>query len=216
MPDATEMSTVPIRSVYERLARVYDRSQWVPEALLLRRLRRALLSRARCGGQCQVLEVGIGTGANLPFYPPTAVIHGVDLSKPMLERALARAHRLGRQVHVETVNAERLPFPDRSFHTVVSTLTLCTTPDPLQLLREMGRVCRPEGRVLLLEHGLSTAPTVNWVLRRLAPGYLRRYACHLTRDVMTLVAQAGLRLVHAQRYVVGIFALIEARPPHEV
>lgn len=215
MPATTETPIEAIRSVYERFARVYDRSQWITEALLLRRLRREFLSRVHCGGQCQVLEVGIGTGANLPFYPPTAVIHGVDLSKPMLERALARAHRLGRHVQLETMNAEGLLFPDESFDTVVSTLTLCTTPDPLQLLREMGRVCRPDGRVLLLEHGLSTVPTVNWVLHRLAPAYLRRYACHLTRDVTTLAAEAGFRLVDARRYVLGIFALIEAIPPHE-
>ena len=102
--------------------------------LLLRRLRRDLLSRAQCRGQCKVLDVGIGTGLNLSFYPPDAMVHGVDLSKPMLERALARAHRLGRHLHVEAMNAEHLSFPDQSFDTVVSTLMLCTTPDPLQLL----------------------------------------------------------------------------------
>lgn len=213
MPATTETPVETIRSVYERFARVYDRSQWISEILLLRRLRRELIARARCRGQCQVLEVGIGTGLNLPFYPPGAVIHGVDLSRPMLERALARAQRLGRHVHLETVNGEQLPFPDESFDTVVSTLTLCTTPDPLQLLREMGRVCRPDGRVLLLEHGLSAAPAVNWVLHRLAPGHLRRYACHLTRNVMALTAQTGLRVVDVQRYVFGIFAAIEAAPP---
>ena len=212
MPATTETPIEAIRSVYERFARVYDRSQRISEILLLRRLRRTLISRACCRGQCQVLEVGIGTGQNLDFYPPSAVVHGVDLSKPMLERALARAHRLGRHVHLETMNAERLPFPDESFDTVVSTLTLCTTPDPLQLLLEMGRVCRPDGRVLLLEHGLSTIPTVNWVLRRLAPGHLRRHACHLTRDVAALPQQAGLRVVEAKRSVFGIFTMIEAIP----
>ena len=212
MPDTTDMPTEVIRAVYERFARVYDRSQWINEALLLRRLRRHLLSRTRCRGPCQVLEVGIGTGANLPFYPPTAVVHGIDLSQPMLERALARAHRLGRQLHVETMNAEHLPFPDQSFDTVVSTLTLCTTPDPLRLLREMARVCRPDGRVLLLEHGVSTAPAVNWVLYRLAPGHLRRYACHLTRDVAALPERAGLRIVHMERHLLGVFVLIEAAP----
>lgn len=156
------------------------------------------------------MRLAVMVPAMPPIYPPAAVIHGVQLSKPMLERALARAHRLGRHLHVETMNAEHLPFPDQSFNIAVSTLTLCTTPDPLRLLREMGRVCCPDGRVLLLEHGLSTAPAVNWVLHRLAPGHLRHYACHLTRDIAAVPAQAGLTVRHMERYVLGIFVLIEA------
>ncbi len=131
--------------MYERRASSYDRGQWIPERLLLGRLRRRLLSRA----SGRVLEVGIGTGVNLSFYAPRCPIVGVDLSRPMLERALARAFRLGRQLLVEVMDAEALAFPDRSFDTVVSTLTLCTTPDPVRLLREMGRVCRPTGRCCL-------------------------------------------------------------------
>jgi len=212
-PRATDPPFEQISAVYERLAPTYDRGQWITELLLLRRLRRQLIARIQCRARCQVLEVGIGTGINLPFYPPTSVIHGVDLSRPMLERALARAWRLGRQLDVEAMDAECLRFPDQSFDTVVSTLTLCTTPDPLRLLREMARVCRPDGRVLLLEHGASTAPMINRILHRLAPGHLRRYACHLSRDVATLPGLAGLRLIDSRRYVFGVLALIEAVPP---
>ena len=212
-PHASAAPFERIRSIYERLAPLYDRGQWITEALLLRRLRRDLITRAPCRTGCRVLEVGIGTGTNLAFYPPASVIYGVDLSKPMLERAIARARRLGRQLNVETMDAERLRFPDRSFDAVVSTLTLCTTPDPLRLLREMARVCRPDGRVLLLEHGSSTAPVVNRVLHRLNPGHLRRYACHLTRDVAALPGLAGLRVIDSRRYIFGVLALIEAVPP---
>jgi ubiquinone/menaquinone biosynthesis C-methylase UbiE len=201
-----------IRAVYERFARTYDRGQWIVEGLFLKRFRRRLLSRIRCEGGCQVLEVGIGTGINLPYYSPSCVIFGVDLSRPMLERSMARAHRLGRQLTVETMDGEALAFPNHTFNAVVSTLTLCTTPDPLRLLKEISRVCRPDGRVLLLEHGLSTAKTVNWMLTRLAPGHLDRCACHLTRDVAALPEQAGLRIVHTERHLLGVFALIEASP----
>ena len=130
----------------------------------------------------------------------------------MLERALARAHRLGRQLTVEVTDADKLRFGDGSFDTVVSTLTLCTTPDPHRLLAEMARVCRPTGRVLLPEHGLSTIGPINWVMHRLAPGHLRKYACHLTRDTAALPGQAGLRVLHMERHVFGIFVLIEAAP----
>lgn len=201
-----------IRAVYERFARTYDRSQWVTEFFLLRRFRRRLISRVECHARCQVLEVGIGTGANLQYYPSNSVITGIDLTRSMLERALARAHRLGRQLTVEVVDAEKLPFGDGAFDTVVSTLTLCTTPDPLRLLGEMTRVCRPDGRILLLEHGLSTQRSINWVMHRLAPGHLRKYACHLTRDMVALPGQAGLKVLHIERHVFGIFVLIEAAP----
>ena len=206
------MNAEGIRAVYERFARTYDRGQWIPEGLFLKRLRRRLLSRIRCEGGCQVLEVGIGTGINLPYYGPSCVITGVDLSRPMLERSMARAHRLGRQLSVETMDAETLAFSDQTFHAVVSTLTLCTTPDPLRFLKEISRVCRLEGRVFLLEHGLSTAKPVNWVLNRLAPGHLGRHACHLARDLAALTEQAGLRILHRERHLGGVVVLIEAAP----
>jgi ubiquinone/menaquinone biosynthesis C-methylase UbiE len=197
-----------VREVYERCAPSYDLGQWLPERVLFGRLRRRLLSRARG----KVLEVGIGTGANLPYYSKTCPVVGVDLSRPMLERALARAYRLGLSLTVETMDAETLAFPDRNFDSVVSTLTLCTTPDPMRLLQEMGRVCRPGGRVLLLEHGLGTAPVVNWILRRLARGHLTRCACHLTRDVAALPVRAGLRVLGQKRHLWGVVTLTEAIP----
>ena len=92
-PHASAAPFERIRSIYERLAPLYDRGQWITEALLLRRLRRDLITRAPCRTGCRVLEVGIGTGTNLAFYPPASVIYGVDLCKPMLERAMARAHQ---------------------------------------------------------------------------------------------------------------------------
>jgi len=203
-----EMTVEQIRAIYEACAPRYDWSQWIFEVLLIGRLRRRLLSRARG----RVLEVGIGTGVNLRYYAPSCAILGVDLSRPMLERAVQRAHTLERQLMVEVMDGEDLGLPDQSFDTVVSTLTLCTTPQPVRLLREMRRVCRAEGRVLLLEHGVGTDIFVNRMLSHFAPGQLARYACHLTRDVTVFPGQAGLRVLRAQRRLFGMFTLIEAAP----
>jgi len=199
-----------IRNVYERFAPGYDRCEWGSEVFLLRRLRRNLISRVPYRSGCRVLEVGMGTGINLPYYDPHCAVTGVDLSRAMLDRAVARARRLGRQLTTDVMDLERLAFGDGTFDAVVSTLTLCTTPDPHQALREAGRVCRPGGRVLLLEHGRSTRRPVNWLLDRLAPGHLRRHACHLTRDVAALPAQAGLTVLHLERHALGILVLVEA------
>jgi ubiquinone/menaquinone biosynthesis C-methylase UbiE len=203
-----EMTVEQIRAIYEGCAPWYDWSQWIFEVLLIGRMRRRLLSRARG----RVLEVGIGTGVNLRYYAPSCAILGVDLSRPMLERAVQRAHALERQLMVEVMDAEDLALPDQSFDTVVSTLTLCTTPQPVRLLREMRRVCRAEGRVLLLEHGLGTDIWVNRLLSHFAPGQLARYACHLTRNVADLPEQAGLKVLRTQRRVFGTLTLIEAQP----
>jgi len=202
--------TERIRNVYERFAPSYDRCGWVGEVFALRGLRQIMISRARCGPGCRVLEVGIGTGINLSYYDPRCDLTGIDLSGAMLERAAARARRLKRPLAVEEMDAEHLAFADATFDAVVSTLTLCTTPDPVRALREIGRVCRRGGRVLLLEHGRSTSRPVNWVLDRLAPGHFGRHACHLTRDVAALPAQAGLDVLHVERHFFGIVALIEA------
>lgn len=206
----TSSDTERIRSVYERFAPSYDRCGSAGELLVLRGLRRTLIARVRRQHGCRVLEIGIGTGINLPYYDPACVVTGVDLSRAMLERALARAYRLGRQLTVEVMDAEHLAFGDATFDSVVSTLTLCTTPDPIRALREMGRVCRPGGRVLLLEHGRSRRRPVNWLLDRLAPGHFRRHACHLTRDVAALPAEAGLRVSRLERHVFDMLVLVEA------
>ena len=100
------MGADEIRSIYAREAPRYDRGQWLAERLLLGRLRRRLL----LGANGRVLEVGIGTGVNLPFYPPRCPVVGVDLSQAMLERALARAYRLGRQLTVEVMDQKPWRF----------------------------------------------------------------------------------------------------------
>ena len=156
------MNVEDIRTVSERWARLYDRGQWIAETLFPRRLRRRLLSRVQCQARCQVLEVGLGTGINLP-YAPSCVIYGVDLSRSMLERAVARAHRLDRQLNVETMNAEALAFPDYTFHTVVSTLTL---PGSSVRVRpgEKGKLRNALSRKgLRLPCGWDSLPSKQWV-----------------------------------------------------
>lgn len=198
-----------LRAAYDRFARWYDLSLAPLEWALLGRLRRRLLRRARG----RVLEVAAGTGRNLPYYPPgIEELVLMDLSPEMLARARRRAARLGRPVRFEVGDAQVLAFPDGSFDTVVSTLATCTFPDPVAALREMGRVCRPEGRILLLEHGRSDRP---WLARwqdRTAPAHARHLGCYWNRQPLELVRRAGLRVVEAERRALGLIYLVEARP----
>lgn len=198
-----------IRGKYEQFAAKYDRMEILGELLGLSRLRRQLVQRALG----KVLEVAAGTGANLRYYPKDCRLTAVDLSPAMLEIARKRAERLGLQVEFHVMDAEALAFPDHTFDTVLSTLSLCTYPDPIAALQELARVCRPDGRVLLLEHGRSNREWLGRWQDRKADRHAAFIACHWNREPLDLVRQAGLSVISARRTFFGIFHQIEAQPP---
>jgi ubiquinone/menaquinone biosynthesis C-methylase UbiE len=148
--------------------------------------RRLLLASA----QGDVLEIGFGTGLNLPLYPERVRrIATADPSVGMQRRSGERVHRSRIDVRRHIAAAEQLPFKEGSFDCVVSTFTLCSVADPAHVLSEVVRVLRPGGRFLLLEHGLSPEPGVarwqrrlNWIEARLAGG------CRLDRAIRQLVS----------------------------
>jgi ubiquinone/menaquinone biosynthesis C-methylase UbiE len=199
-----------IRRIYDERAATYDRSLGLAERMVLGDLRRefgALL-------QGQSLEVGIGSGLNLPFYT-AAVTHatGVDLSLGMLRQARRRAVALGLDVALAQANAEALPFPDASFDTVAISLALCTIPRPASALRELARVCRPHGRIVLLEHVLSPLRPVALALRALSPLQERAMGCHLDRETLDTARGLGFQIASERQRLFGVFRLVVARPP---
>ena len=203
------MNTEEIRQKYNTFAPWYDLLEGIPELLGLRKLRRELLQRA----SGSVLEVAAGTGKNFHYYPQTCEITAVDLSPAMLKRARRRADRLGLPIPFLIMDGEALAFPDQSFDTVVSSLTLCTFPDPIAALREMARVCRVDGRILLLEHGRSDREWLGRWQDRRADRHAKPLGCRWNREPLDLVRQAELTLITSRRYFGGVFHLIEATPP---
>jgi ubiquinone/menaquinone biosynthesis C-methylase UbiE len=154
----------------------------------IRRRREALLPAAAG----RVLEIGIGSGLNLPYYGPSVTsVDGVDPSARLLAMAGGAVRELDFPLSLHRGSAEALPFADASFDTIVSTWTLCSIPDPLAALGEMRRVLRPGGRFLFVEHGLSPDTGVARWQHRLTP-FWRRCAggCHLDRDMASLIADA--------------------------
>jgi ubiquinone/menaquinone biosynthesis C-methylase UbiE len=197
-----------IRHKYNRLARWYNALDGLPEVLGVKKLRRRLLRQASGG----VLEIAVGTGRNLPHYPKACQITGVDFSPSMLEIARKEAHRLGLRVRCLVMDAENLAFPDHTFDSVVSSLTVCTFADPVAALREMARVCRADGRILLLEHGRSDREWLGRWQDRRADRHARTLGCRWNREPLELVRQAGLAVIAARRIFFGIFHVLEARP----
>lgn len=146
--------------------------------------------------QGRVLEVGIGTGLNMPFYDKSRVtrVVGLDPAMQMHRLALKRIARAGLDVELIGLSAERIPLEDSSFDTVLITYTLCTIPDPVAALREMRRVLAPSGRLLFCEHGRAPDENARRWQNRLQPHWKKLAGgCHLDRDVPALLKEAGFR-----------------------
>ena len=202
-----QLTAREISQKYDRFARWYDFVEGIPDLLGLGRLRHRLLQRA----SGKILEVAVGTGKNLTHYSRDYPFAAVDLSRGMLDAARRRCNRLSLNVSLLLMDAEALGFQDKSFDTVVSSLTVCTFPNPVHALREMARVCRLDGRVFLLEHGRSDR---KWLARwqdRRDDRHAKQLGCHWNREPLELVRQAGLTVVAARRTFFGIFHVLEAR-----
>ncbi len=149
-----------------------------------------------------VLEIGFGTGLNLPHDPrPVTALHTVDPAPFLPQRVAQRVARAPFPVHIQHVSAEGLPYADATFDYAVSTFTLCTIPDPVAALREVRRVLKPDGHFLFLEHGRSDDPaTARWQDRLNPLQQCLACGCNLNRRIDHLVTQAGLRLEAIDRY----------------
>ncbi|SFS17992.1 phosphatidylethanolamine N-methyltransferase /phosphatidyl-N-methylethanolamine N-methyltransferase [Agrococcus baldri] len=197
------------RRLWERAAPHYDRSMALAERLWFGGGREWLGARAHG----RVLEVAIGTGADLPHYRADAVVTGVDLSPGMLAVARARAAEIGREVELVEGDAERLPFPGASFDTVVCALALCSIPDPARAIGEMHRVLVPGGRLLLLDHVGSTWLPLRWTQRLVEQVTVRTAGEHFTRRSRPLVECSGFAVEEAERLQAGTVERLRARKP---
>ena len=206
---AAARDTERLRRFYDRAAPDYDRWMRLVDRLLLGDGRRRLCARA--GGR--TLELGIGTGLNLAFYPRHVRLTGIDLSPAMLAVAGRRAQALGLEAELRVGDAQALDFPDDGFDAVVCTLSLCTIPDERRALAEAYRVLRPGGRLLLLEHVRSPVRPVWWVERLLDP-LARLAGDHLLRDPLDHLSAAGFCRERSQRSRWGVIAEIVARKDH--
>lgn len=188
-----------MNAVWGRIfAALYDPFLWWGERRGLARRREELISQARG----RVLEIGAGTGLNLPYYGAGAIdLVLADPEPPMverLERRLRASRRLGRVVKA---GAEALPFDAGSFDTVVSTLVLCTVDDPAAALREIGRVLAPGGQLLFLEHVRAEEGSrlARWQDRLEAPWRAFAYGCRCNRDTLDLLARGSFHVSGLKR-----------------
>jgi len=190
-----------LQSKWDRASRWYDLGTMALEAFVFRRLRSRLLKSAAG----RVLEVAAGSGLNLVHYPRHLDVTAVDLSPGMLLRARNRGAR-----KIVVMDAEHLAFQDGSFDTVVSTLGTCTFLNPVEALREMRRVCRPGGTVLLLEHGRSNRAALAGWQDHHAHKWAAHLGCWWNREPLDNLRKAGLQPRTAARECLGMVHVIQA------
>lgn len=198
-----------LRAYYDAHASMYDR--W------MRSYDRVMLGDAR-SRVCRVasgrtLEIGVGTGLNLPHYRDSVDLVAVDFSPEMLGAARARAAAIGRDVDLRIEDAHALRLPDASFDTVVTTLFLSSAPDPARVVAEIHRVLRPGGRAVVLDHVRSRLGPLAWLQRVTEPFVATRTGVHLDRDPLDLLVPAGFEIDREQRARLGVVQALVARKP---
>ncbi|MFI5259050.1 MAG: class I SAM-dependent methyltransferase [Candidatus Limnocylindrales bacterium] len=193
----------------ERIRRIYDRGPASAPPARENANLRWLCGQA--GGE--TLEVGVGRGRTLPFYPPGVRLTGIELSSIALMTARRRADALGLHATLREGDAAAIPYPDGHFDTVVFSFALCTIRDDRRAVAEAVRVLRPHGRLLLVEHVRSPNPIVRAIERLLDPISVWRMADHLLREPLDHVLAEGLELETLERSWFGVVERLAARKP---
>ena len=192
---------------WNRTAHLYDLIMAIAERVGLRKWRRLLWSRVESS---RVLEIGVGTGNNFPYYPLDAEITAVDFSEGMLKRARDKASRHKVKVNLQQMDAQNLEFADNTFDTVAATMVFCSIPDPVRGIREVERVCKRGGKVILLEQDFS-ANRFSRLLLKLVNPLVMRMGSDFRRRTIEDVAKSGLKVERVTNLWAGLFKLIEAR-----
>jgi ubiquinone/menaquinone biosynthesis C-methylase UbiE len=161
-----------------------------------------------------VLEAAVGAGSNMPYYPSGVHVTAFDISPQRIDLARQRAQILGLDVDLHVMDARHLEFPAGAFDTAVATWVYCSVPDPVLALRELARVCRPGGQILLLEHVRIDAPVVGRLMDWFDPLAVRMGAGHINLRTVENVRLAGLEIERIESLAPGgLVKLIVARAP---
>ena len=197
------------RRIYDRIAPCYDLVDLPFEYSRYRKLRPLLFE----GLRGRILDAGVGTGRNMPFYPSGSDVLGIDLSPAMLRRAERRRSRSRATVQLRQMDVTNLDFPDATFDAVVATFLFCTLPDELQApaLCELSRVLKPGGTLRLLDYRRSQSKLRRFIMRLWQPWAKWAFDASFDRHPERHLEQAGLEIVGTRLVAADLIAFVEAR-----
>ncbi|MBL6932838.1 MAG: class I SAM-dependent methyltransferase [Rhodospirillales bacterium] len=198
------------QKTYNRIARLYDILDMPFEHGRYKPVRRIIFE----GLSGDLLDAGVGTGRNFPYYPKDARVTGIDLSHAMLGRAKWRKDKLGTAVELREMNVMEMDFPDDSFDSVASTFLFCVLDSEHQqpALKELRRVCRPGGIIHILEYAISEDPYRKFMMKLWAPWVRFAYGAEFDRNTEQYLDGVGLELVEKTFLYKDIIKLLTVRP----
>lgn len=199
-------SNETIKKRYDRVSGLYDSM----DRVMKDKWREDLLKEL----EGKVLEVGIGTGKNLSFYPEGIELTGVDFSPKMLNKARERIDEsaLSFPVTLKEMDIQQLEFPDDTFDYIVSTCVFCSVPDPIKGLKELKRVCKPYGKIIMLEHMRSDNKIAGKVMDIVNPIPVTIWGANINRDTLGNIAEAGLTIEETEDLAGSIVRKIKVKP----
>ena len=198
------------KAKYQRIARVYDFFDRPFEFGRYQAMRPHLFA----GTAGRILDAGVGTGRNIAFYPQGSEVTGIDLSPAMLGRARRRRAEAGREVALIEMDVLSTTFADNHFDAAVATFLFCVLDRDQQLpaLKELARICKPDGEIRLLEYAYSADPRRRFVMRLWAPWVQWAYGARFDRNTESYVADAGLDIAEKRYLFEDVIKMLVLRP----
>ncbi|MDW7671563.1 MAG: methyltransferase domain-containing protein [Bacillota bacterium] len=201
-----EKRTSIIRHRYNRVAAVYDFLDAPMELMAFKKYRGEVMNNVHG----KALEIGVGTGKNIEFYPADADIIAIDFSEKMLEKAKQRVVKLNKHVELLQMDVQNLAFEDNVFDTAFTTCVFCSVPDPVEGLKEIKRVLKPGGQLILLEHVLSKHRLVKPFMHLFNPVTVRLWGANINRKTSENIKKAGFKIISEKNLTLDIVKLIVA------
>ncbi|MDN6193768.1 MAG: methyltransferase domain-containing protein [Alkalibacterium sp.] len=184
----TEQNT-KIKNRYNRISKVYDLMEKPMESMMMDDWRKELFEKIE---GTKMLEVGVGTGKNLPYYPADKKVTGIDFSEKMLSKAKNKSEGKGHITLLE-MDAENMTFDDNTFDTVMTSCVFCSVPDPVQGLKEIRRVCKENGKIMMLEHMRSSKPVIGKIMDVVNFIPLHIWGANINRQTLENLEKAGFK-----------------------